>query len=757
MAVWGQRGAGELHLRVTDAAGLGVEAALELVSQANQVRLAAVADAGGDYVAKGLPFGFYKLRVERSGFVPVSRLIEIRSEVPLEYRVTLGVAPIETTVRIEDSETALDPQRTGTVYYLGSQTLRERRASQPGRAVLDLVESQPGWILEANGVLHPRGSEYNVQYVIDGFPIADNRSPAFAPAIEIEDLQAMNVFTGAYPAEYGRKLGGIIEVTTARDLRPGFHGKAVLNAGSFSTRNGYLSGQWARERTAATLSVEGVRTDRYLDPPVEENYSNRGSGSGFAAGFERDWSDRDRLRLSIRQSRTGFLVPNERLQQEAGQRQDRRNAEIMGQISYQRVLSPSLLAAVRGMVRDLSAELWSNPLSTPILADQQRGFREAYIGASLAAHWGAHEFKSGGEATLISMHERFSYRITDRRFFDPDVPRRFGFQDQRQGREKSWFVQDLVRAGRWTFSAGLRGDHYGLLVHETAVSPRLGVSWHWPSAGLVVRASYDRAFEVPAIENLLLASSAAAQRLAENGTGLPVPPSRGNFYQASLAKSLLGKLRLDATYFRRDVRNFGDDSLLLNTGVSFPITFASASIHGFESKVDLPRWGPISGFISYSNLVGTGRLPITGGLFLEENAQELLRSTDRFPITQEQRNTARARLRCQVTPRAWIASSAWYGSGLPIERDSDLGELEQRLGRRVLERVNLAHGRVRPSFSLDVSAGVDLWNRENRSARLQADILNLTDRLNAINFAGLFSGTALAPPRGFGLRLQIGF
>jgi hypothetical protein len=47
-----------------------------------------------------------------------------------------------------------------------------------------------------------------------------------------------------------------------------------------------------------------------------------------------------------------------------------------------------------------------------------------------------------------------------------------------------------------------------------------------------------------------------------------------------------------------------------------------------------------------------------------------------------------------------------------------------------------------------------LWRREKHSLRAQADILNLTNRLNVIDFAGLFSGTAIAPPRSFGIRLR---
>ncbi len=80
--------------------------------------------------------------------------------------------------------------------------------------------------------------------------------------------------------------------------------------------------------------------------------------------------------------------------------------------------------------------------------------------------------------------------------------------------------------------------------------------------------------------------------------------------------------------------------------------------------------------------------------------------------------------------------------------------LAQQYGADVVSRVNLQRGRVRPSFSLDASLGADLWVHDKRSVRLQADAINLTDRLNVINFAGLLSGTALAAPRSLAVRLQ---
>src|SRR4029077_18600843 len=100
--------------------------------------------------------------------------------------------------------------------------------------------------------------------------------------------------------------------------------------------------------------------------------------------------------------------------------------------------------------------------------------------------------------------------------FDADTPAAFTFTGRRADREQALFVQDQIRLGPWTVNAGVRWDHYQLATDQTAVSPRLGVAWAWPAADLVLRTSYDRAFQTPAVENLLLTSSPAVDTLNDN-------------------------------------------------------------------------------------------------------------------------------------------------------------------------------------------------------------------------------------------------
>jgi len=55
------------------------------------------------------------------------------------------------------------------------------------------------------------------------------------------------------------------------------------------------------------------------------------------------------------------------------------------------------------------------------------------------------------------------------------------------------------------------------------------------------------------------------------------------------------------------------------------------------------------------------------------------------------------------------------------------------------------------------SMGADLHKSDHLSVTLQADFQNLNNRLNVIDFGGLFSGNAIAPPRSYSLRLQTTF
>jgi len=758
-ALVGQINTGELHLRVVDPSGLGVRATVRLTSEANHYRRALATDEGGNLAVQRLPFGIYSIEIDQPGFATVSESQQIRSSFPREITIQLLLPVLEQSVSVHAPNTLIDPDQAGAVNQIGPDLIQNRLSSLPGRSLQDLVNSQPGWLYEGNAVLHPRGSEYQTQFVVDGIPLTDNRSPSFGPEIAADDVESMSIYTAGIPAEYGRKMGGVVEVNTLEDSQPGFHGQAVLSGGSYASAGAFAKAQYAWGHNTLGASASGSLTEHYLNPVVPQNFSNTGTLGDFSVNYERLLSPDDRLRFIVRHEDSGYDIPNEFVQQAAGQRQTADNQETMGIVSYTHTFTPHLVADFRGMVRDNANSFNSNSDSTPIEVFQHNRFREGYFKAAVTYAHGCHEWKFGAESDNIFLHENFNYIISNPAFFDPDTPLTFGFLGARPDLEQSAYIQDLIRLGNWTINAGLRWDHYQLLLNRQAVDPRLSISRYFKSADLVLHFSYDRVFQTPSFENILLSSSTNVESLdPESFLRLPVEPSEGNYFEGGITKVFFGKIRLDANYFRRLVSNYADDDQIQNTTVSFPIAFRKSIIYGAEAKIDLPEWHGFTGFLSYSYTVGNAWFPVTGGLFLGDDAQAAATQlSGHFPDSQDQRNTVRGRVRYQVAPRFWLAAGIQYDTGLPFEFDGNPATVLAQYGQQVLDRINFARGRIYPAFQVNASAGADLYKSDRWNMRFQVDGQNLSNVLNVIDFGGLFSGNAIGPGRSYALRLSTNF
>jgi hypothetical protein len=796
LPVFAQSTTGELRLTVTDPAGLGLKSTVQLVSEENEFRQAFTMDNQGKLDAKRLPYGVYRVQIVAKGFATVSEPVDIRSALPLNRTIKLQVASVSESVKVTDSNTLMDPYRPGSVNELGAQQIQDRLTAIPGRSIQDLVNSQPGWLYEGNAVLHPRGSEYQTQFVVDGIPLTDNRSPSFGPEpAEAENVESIKIYTAGIPAEYGRKMGGVVEINTLRNSDPGLHGELTLFGGTYDTGSASTQDQYTSGKNTFGVSASGNMSSHYLNPVVPENYSNTGTTANFSGSYERDLTQKDRLTLIVRHELARYQIPNELVQQNGaylpnsdndtgcppvppdqeppdcvyipgGQLQTGGNFETMGSASYQHVFTADAIGWLRFMARDNNTNFNSNPASWPLNATQRNDFREVYFNASGSLHHGRHEFKAGVESDNIFLHENTSYVMPYcDNINNPQCPialgifdagaTSFSFTGQRPDLEQALYVQDLIRLGNWTINAGLRWDHYQLLLNQNAVEPRIAASRYFPKLGLNLHGSFDRIFQTPSFENILLGSSPQAESIDTSAPAvlLPVQPSHGDYYELGATKAAFGKVRVDANVFRRDVNNYADDSQLLSTGISIPIAFRKAVLYGAEGKIEVPHWGPFSGFASYSYIVGNAFNPVTGGLFLgDDAAAAVTQLTGHFPDSQDQRNTVRARAFYQIAPRLWMSLGADYNTGLPFQPDLTAQQYATEYGQVVINHLNFNRDRVSPYFTQNLSVGADLYKREKLTVRFQGDIANIGNTLELIDFGGLFSGNAIGPGRQFTFR-----
>jgi hypothetical protein len=129
-----------------------------------------------------VPFNVYKLTVQSGAFEAETRELSVRSNLAQQVDVQLGVAPVRQEVNVSASSELIEPDKTAPSTVLDRNWIMRFPTAQPSRSAMEIVATVPGWTQDANGRLHARGVESQIQYSIDGIPLTDTIADSFAAA-----------------------------------------------------------------------------------------------------------------------------------------------------------------------------------------------------------------------------------------------------------------------------------------------------------------------------------------------------------------------------------------------------------------------------------------------------------------------------------------------------------------------------------------------------------------------------------------------
>jgi outer membrane receptor protein involved in Fe transport len=639
-----------------------------------------------------------------------------------------------------------------------------------GRGLQDAVATLPGWMTEDNGLLHSRGVDDGFLYVIDGVPVYERMDALHGFAPDLTSVSGISVITGYIPPEFGHKAGGVIDVRSAVAPPSSWNGHADVGFGSDAAREGSFA---AGGQLSATARLRGgfigTRTDRFLDPVDPDNLHNTG---GHAATFgEIGWSPTtdDRVAIGWGLGRSSFDVPNTIEQDEANQNQRQRLRQGFLHATWQHTWSPVTVAQVTLYHRRTSATLLPSDFDVPITADADRELTRSGGLLAVTRQHHAHLFKVGVEFQRLSLREAFSFAVTDEEEaedsgfreealeFTPADP--FVFAGTDLPSLLSMFAQDSWQlASRVTLSGGLRFDRSTMLLERTQLSPRVGVAARvGPST--VIRASVSRFFQPPQPENLLLSSSPEARVLSstvvgEAEGGADVEPERQWATEAGVEHQLSRRLRLDVAVWDRRVRHVADPNVFAGTTIIFPNAVAKGRAHGLDARLELARDAGWSGYVSASTarVIQTG--PVTGGLFLEDDVEEI-GDGEEFTPDHDQRFAAAMGVTWTHSTGVAVSATGRYETGTPIQQeDNDLDELRGRPGAAM---VDFEEGRVKPRGIVSLRATAPVMRRGDTTVEAALEVLNLLDARYAYNFGNPFSGTHFGAPRSVGFSVRAKF
>ena len=204
---------GQVRGTVVDADGLPIPGAAVSIEGPNFLGGAkATTDEDGNFRFVGLPPGEYTVTIIKGGFrgYQASGLL-VSSGGVADFTAELKLSQAQEEITVEAVKPAVDVQKVQTGAVLTRETLRD--IPNRGRSYQSATALAPGVTGGANPNVRGAFDDGN-QFYVDGVNNTDPMTGTFSQNMNFDAIEEVQVITGGMDAEYGRSLGGAINIVT---------------------------------------------------------------------------------------------------------------------------------------------------------------------------------------------------------------------------------------------------------------------------------------------------------------------------------------------------------------------------------------------------------------------------------------------------------------------------------------------------------------------------------------------------------------
>ncbi len=303
---------GTVHGSVVDPSGAAVNGAtVEIQNPVSHYSESTQTDSAGNFQFVNIPYNNYHVSTTANGFQASAQDVNVRSTVPIELKIGLKLGAETTTVNVEAGGDLLET--VPTTHTDVDRALFEKLPLESQSSSLSslVTLASPGVAADSNGLFHGLGDHASNSFSVDGQPITDQQSKVFSNQLPVDAVQSMEVIEGAPPAEYGDKTSLVIVVNTRSGLgvkQP--HGDVTASYGTFGSSNGAVDLAYGGNTWGNFISLSGLNTGRFLDPPEFQVMHDKGNQENFFDRVDYKPSDYDTFSLNGGFTRSWFQTPN---------------------------------------------------------------------------------------------------------------------------------------------------------------------------------------------------------------------------------------------------------------------------------------------------------------------------------------------------------------------------------------------------------------------------------------------------------------
>jgi 5-hydroxyisourate hydrolase-like protein (transthyretin family) len=476
-------------------------ASVKLEGDALSTERATTTDAEGRFSLSVLSPGFYTLTVSAARFYTEQLTFSLSPRTAQQVRIELApLAAVKEQVTVHAESKLVNETESATTITINVAQI----AALPTGRKIQLTDIITPFAASAVGshdnLVHLRGNELSLNNFINGVSFFDNPHQLFTPGLSPDIIQSVNLITGGFPAEFGNRFGGILDIVTRTGFDANNHGSLTVGAGDYLRDNASIDFGGHSERLGYFFYAQAFQSDRFLNTPEPRRFHDRGRGSRSFAQLDYRAGSNDFFKLALTGDGTNFELPNTTEDELRGRDFFQRNREQTAVFSWEHLFGSSSAVSSSLYERLASARLLPTSDAFSIQAGGLRNDITLGAKSDYSLFVGAqHAIKAGIDLMLLRLREDFSFDPRDNEIeIEP-----FDFRGRKTGGQASFYFQDQLKLFKnFTANLGLRYDQYSVVTSGHALSPRINLAYALNSGHTVFHFAYNRFFAPPPIENL---------------------------------------------------------------------------------------------------------------------------------------------------------------------------------------------------------------------------------------------------------------
>jgi len=751
------------------------QAIVQVRDQEGTVVTSGVTNQAGEFSITVPQEGTYSLSAVQETFKSEYVIVKIRTEKPAPVILTLALTQ-EIALEIVSPLPAIQYKASSETYQLSRKDI-EILPKGNNNEVADVLLTVPSVVYGALKQTHIRQDHANQQFRIDGIPIPDTVTGAFADIVPPRAWERADIILGGMEAQYGNKTALVVDITSKSGTKPGF-GSLQMFGGSFETVNPSLEyGGAIGEKFRYYILDSYVTTNRGIEPPTlgKTNFHNQSEKNNtylrgdYQMGNRNNFSwiflssvakyqipttpgleaNADVLTLLRAQDPTFNPVPSQAVDQ--SQKENNQYTQLVWRHDLNSGNFFSLGTYFRRGYANFSTDplnslAYANDVAEAQTANQKR---VAYSGGvRLDYTWvptNAHLVKTGFQIDYTNANNTAQIFAFDTSTGAPVSPVITSEASNRniQWREEFWVQDQWSPNDHWTFNLGLRYDQIQGFYNEGQVSPRIGATYRYNQTN-VFHAYYGRLFTPPNVEQIAFTNLNTEDTTAqpEDPTGFRPRAERAHYFEVGSYHAITQYVTLELTgyyklsHFLSDAGQFGTTPLL-----NF-FAFNYGWQRGIDGALKVQFTDNLSGRgnVAWGQCKGYG---LQSGQYLLDQAEiDDINSNGGVWCDHSQFMTSSAVLSYRILERTTVNGQMLYGYGL---RTAEEGA-----------RTNSSHVSSYTVYNASITHVIPLpWDQQK--LLLGFDIINMFDQKYFYNSGEGSIGLGVAhagAPRSFFGRLQ---